>query len=67
MIDKDSAHLDKAKFFANSLLWFHIGVAVSFFACRAFDVMASLCVLPVALAALILTIVKEKEEVQELA
>jgi uncharacterized membrane protein YoaK (UPF0700 family) len=67
LLDKDAEHLDKAKFFANSILWFHIGVAVSFFACRAFDVMASLCVLPVAVAALLLTIVNDREKVQELA
>jgi len=42
---KDKAHMNKAKFFANSLFWYHLGVAVSFFACKFFNIQASLLVL----------------------
>jgi uncharacterized membrane protein YoaK (UPF0700 family) len=57
LLDHDTAHLDKAKYFGNSLLWYHLGVVVSFFACQAFSIQASLCALPLALAAMVLTFV----------
>lgn len=41
----DKVHLDKVKYFANSLLWYHVGVVASFFACKTFDVQASLIAL----------------------
>jgi uncharacterized membrane protein YoaK (UPF0700 family) len=63
MLEHDSAQLDKAKFFGNSILWYHIGVAVSFFACHAFNVKASLCAMPIALVALVLTFVSAKADV----
>ena len=44
---KDKAHIKKAKFFGNSLLWYHLGVAFSFFACKYFNIQASLfCIIP---------------------
>jgi uncharacterized membrane protein YoaK (UPF0700 family) len=55
MMEKDKAQLEKAKFFGNSLIWFHIGVAVSFFCCSLLDKRASLCALPLAVAAIVLT------------
>jgi uncharacterized membrane protein YoaK (UPF0700 family) len=62
MIGHDKAQLDKAKFFANSILWFHIGVATSFFAFRKFDVFASLCALPFTVAAFVLTYENKSRE-----
>jgi uncharacterized membrane protein YoaK (UPF0700 family) len=64
-LDREQAHLDRAKFFANSLLWYHIGVAASFYAVRAFAIRASLCALPLAAVALGLTFlpVREAEKV----
>ncbi|MDO5516877.1 MAG: YoaK family protein [Clostridium sp.] len=51
---KDKAHMDKAKFFGNSLFWYHLGVAFSFFACRFLGIQASLLVLiPCSIALLI--------------
>jgi uncharacterized membrane protein YoaK (UPF0700 family) len=64
LLEHDAEQLDKAKFFANSILWFHIGVAASFFACRAYGIIASLCVFPVALVAMLLTYVREEDAVQ---
>ncbi|WP_294375057.1 YoaK family protein [uncultured Clostridium sp.] len=44
---KDKGQISKAKFFGNSLLWYHVGVAFSFFACRFFNEHASLfCLIP---------------------
>jgi uncharacterized membrane protein YoaK (UPF0700 family) len=62
MLDKKPEHLDKAKFFANSILWFHIGVAFSFLACKEAGLKASLCILPVAVVAFVLTIVKDRKQ-----
>jgi uncharacterized membrane protein YoaK (UPF0700 family) len=62
MIGHDKAQLDKAKFFANSILWFHIGVATSFFAFRKFDVSASTCALPFTVAAFVLTYENKSRE-----
>lgn len=51
---KDKKQIEKAKFFANSLLWYHLGVAFSFFACRYFNVHASLfCFIPAGISLLI--------------
>lgn len=56
---KDKKQIEKAKFFANSLLWYHLGVAFSFFACRYFNVHASLfCLIPAGIS-LIITYKKE--------
>lgn len=52
---KDKTHMKKAKFFANSLFWYHLGVAISFFACNAFGVRASLLCLIPEITALIIT------------
>jgi uncharacterized membrane protein YoaK (UPF0700 family) len=64
-LDKDESQLDKAKYFGNSILWYHIGVVISFFACHVFDIQASLCGLPLALVAIVLTYVPEKQEETE--
>ena len=51
---KEKVHKDKAKFFGNSLLWYHLGVAISYFACKLLSVQASLLVLiPCSIALLI--------------
>lgn len=51
---KEKVQIAKAKFFANSLFWYHIGVALSFFACRSFNVHASLfCLIPAVISLLI--------------
>lgn len=60
-LEKDEAQLDRAKFFGNSILWYHIGVAVSFFACEAWGIRASLGALPLAVIAVVMTVVPEKE------
>jgi uncharacterized membrane protein YoaK (UPF0700 family) len=60
LMEHDAALLDKAKYFGNSLLWYHLGVVVSFFACKAFSIQASLCALPIALTAMLLTYLPEK-------
>lgn len=45
--DKDEKHMAKAKFFANSLLWYHLGVAISFISCIYFGTLACLvCLIP---------------------
>ncbi len=50
-IDKNKKQLDKAKFYGNSLLWYHVGVVGAFFGCRTFAVYASLFCIPVAILA----------------
>ena len=46
-ISRNRSHLMRAKYYTNSLLWYHIGVAAAFFACRKFEVYASLwCFIP---------------------
>lgn len=52
---KEEAKKEKAKFFGNSLLWYHIGVAFSFFACKLFSIRASLFVLIPAGISLLIT------------
>lgn len=59
LLDKKSSQLARAKFFANTLLWYHVGVLVSVFACSAFGTHASLCALPLTLCALGLTCYQE--------
>lgn len=45
--DKDRKHLRRAKFFGNSLIWYHLGVVFSFFAVKYFGIRASLfCLIP---------------------
>lgn len=39
--DRDPKHLDKAKFFGGTLLFFHIGAALGYFACEGFGEKAS--------------------------
>lgn len=47
LCNKDKKQLEKMKFFSNSLFWYHIGAAISFFACKTFGVYASLlCLIP---------------------
>lgn len=53
-LDHEPAKLKRGKFFANSLIWYHIGVVCSFFACRLFLADASLCVLPIGIYAFFL-------------
>lgn len=55
LISKDKKSLEKGKFFGNSLLWYHLGVVLSFFSCRYFGVKASLCAIPIVIIALCLT------------
>ncbi len=57
---KEESHREKAKFFGNSLLWYHLGVAFSFFACRLFNVHASLFVLIPTAVSLLITYKKTK-------
>lgn len=48
---KEKNQLEKMKFFANSLFWYHIGAIISFFACKALSVNASLfCFIPASIA-----------------
>lgn len=61
-MDKDEAQLDRAKFFGNSIIWYHIGVAVSFFACQSWGLKASLCALPFVAFAAVLTVIPDREE-----
>lgn len=54
LCNKDHAQIAKAKYFANSLLWYHLGVAISFFSCKAFGIHACLfCFIPAFLALII--------------
>lgn len=55
-MEHEPKKLIRAKFFGNSLLWYHVGAAVSFFACKYFAVHGVLCALPAAAAALVLTL-----------
>jgi uncharacterized membrane protein YoaK (UPF0700 family) len=61
-LERDATQLDKARYFANSLLWYHVGVAVSFFACRAFAIRASLCALPLVCVAMAFTFVPVRHD-----
>jgi uncharacterized membrane protein YoaK (UPF0700 family) len=63
LLERDASQLEKAKFFGNSILWYHVGVAASFFACRAFAVQASLCALPFVCAAMAITFIPDRYEV----
>lgn len=54
-LTKDQTALNRAKFYGNSLLWYHIGVILSFFACREFGTYASLFSIPFTLSAFCLT------------
>ncbi|MBO4998954.1 MAG: DUF1275 domain-containing protein [Lachnospira sp.] len=51
LMEKDTAKLKRAKYFANSLLCYHVGVIYAFFACRELGVQASLLCLPIVLLA----------------
>lgn len=51
----DIQKLRRGKFFANSLLWYHIGVAFSFFAHMVLGRFSTLLCIPVVLIALLLT------------
>lgn len=46
LLNKEKKYLNKAKFFGNSLLWYHIGIVISYFACKEFGIYASLCCIP---------------------
>lgn len=48
--------LKRAKFFGNSLVWYHVGVLIAFFACKFFAVYGVLCALPATAAAFCLTL-----------
>jgi uncharacterized membrane protein YoaK (UPF0700 family) len=61
VMDRDVSHLDKAKYFGNSLLWYHVGVAAAFFACRDFFAYASLFALPYVFIAMGITYIPEKK------
>ena len=49
-LTKEETHLQKAKFYGNTLFWYHMGVAISFFACKRLGVYASLCGIPFTLS-----------------
>ncbi len=59
--DKDRAMLKKAGFFANSLLWFHLGVAAAYFGCTAFGIYSVLLCFVPALLSLALTFIKSEK------
>ena len=51
---KDDKHIAKAKFFANSLFWYHLGVAISFICCLYLGTLACLlCFIPTFIAFII--------------
>lgn len=54
-LTNDKSQMAKAKFFMNSLFWYHLGVAISFFACKSFGIQASLLCLVPGFAALLVT------------
>lgn len=54
-LTKEEKHLHKAKFYGNTLFWYHIGVIISFFACRELGIYASLLCIPFTLSAFCLT------------
>lgn len=55
-MEHEPKKLKRAKFFGNSLVWYHVGVLISFFACKFFAVHGVLCALPAAAAAFGLTL-----------
>jgi uncharacterized membrane protein YoaK (UPF0700 family) len=59
ILNKKPGELEKGKFFANSLLWFHIGVAISYICCKQFGNMASLFAIPIAVVAYIVEIIPQ--------
>ena len=58
-LDKDKEQLEKAKFFGKSILWFHIGVVISYFCCKQFGQYASLCAVPLGGIAIALEVMQE--------
>jgi uncharacterized membrane protein YoaK (UPF0700 family) len=50
----DPEKLERGKFFANSLIWYHLGVIYSFIACTLFSADACVCALPLGIFAFIL-------------
>lgn len=62
VLEKDSASRDKMIVFANSLLFFHLGVVISYFACKFFQVKACWFVAILLAAALYLVIKEERLE-----
>lgn len=67
LLDKNPEQLEKGKFYGNSLIWFHVGVAISYFTCKEFGYMASLFAVPFSVAAFTLEELPEniKDEVEE--
>jgi uncharacterized membrane protein YoaK (UPF0700 family) len=54
LCDKDKAQIAKAKFFSNSLIWYHMGVAIAFISGKILGVYACLlCFIPGFIALLI--------------
>jgi uncharacterized membrane protein YoaK (UPF0700 family) len=62
LIDGDEEMHKKARFFGNSLIWYHIGVAVSAATVMVFGVPAILCCIPVGAASWYLVCRNEGEE-----
>jgi uncharacterized membrane protein YoaK (UPF0700 family) len=58
--DKDKKQLAKARYFANSLLWYHMGALISYFACGVWGIYSCLiCFIP-AVMGMVLTFEKTK-------
>lgn len=52
--DGDKKHLTKARYFSNSLLWYHVGALISFFSCETWGIFSALLgIIPAAIALLI--------------
>jgi len=58
---KDKKQLNKALYYINTLFWFHINIAVSYFAVKHFSIHASLFGFIYAVPALAITFIKEEE------
>lgn len=58
--DRDRKHLAKAKYFSNSLLWYHLGAVVSFLACDCWGIAACLLGFVPSVLGLLLTFEKTR-------
>ena len=62
-VAKDKKALEKGKFFGNSLIWYHIGVVISFFCCRYFGTEASIFCIPVMVVCFLITFRQEQSTI----
>lgn len=58
---RDKKQFNKALYYMNTLFWFHINIAVSFFAVKYFSIYASLFGFVYAIPALAITFIKDEE------